>query len=99
MSDVRINQTGLAAAQEKRFIKSLRRMDIVLFIVAAVISMDTIGSMASGGLGSVSWGVILVLVFMVPYAMLFAETGSAFPEEGGPYQWTKFAFGLSLIHI
>jgi amino acid transporter len=96
MSDVRINQTGLAAAQEKRFIKSLRRMDIVLFIVAAVISMDTIGSMASGGLGSVSWGVILVVIFMVPYAMLFAETGATFPEEGGPYQWTKFAFGRLL---
>ena len=87
------NQTELAAEQSKRFIKSLRRADIVLFIVAAVISMDTIGSIASGGLQSVGWGVILVLVFMVPYAMLFAETGSTFPEEGGPYQWVKFAFG------
>ena len=87
------NQTDLAAQQSKRFIKSLRRADIILFIVAAVISMDTIGTMASGGLQSVVWGAILVLFFMVPYAMLFAETGSTFPEEGGPYQWTKFAFG------
>jgi len=87
------NQTDLAAQQSKRFIKSLRRADIILFIVAAVISMDTIGTMASGGLQSVVWGAILVLFFMVPYAMLFAETGSTFPEEGGHYQWTKFAFG------
>jgi len=50
------NQTELAAEQSKRFIKSLRRADIVLFIVAAVISMDTIGSIASGGLQSVGWG-------------------------------------------
>lgn len=86
-------QTELAYEQSKRFIKSLGRADIVLFIVAAVISMDTIGSIASGGLQSVAWGVILIAVFMIPYAMLFAETGSTFPEEGGPYQWVKFAFG------
>ncbi len=86
-------QTELAQQQSKRFIKSLRRVDIVLFIVAAVISMDTIGTIASGGLQSLAWGFVLVVVFMVPYSMLFAETGSTFPEEGGPYQWTKFAFG------
>ncbi len=86
-------QTALAAAQEKRLIKSLGYADIVLFIVAAVISMDTIGTIASGGLASVGWAAILILVFMIPYSMLFAETGSAFPEEGGPYQWVKFSFG------
>jgi len=87
------DQTDLAAQQEKRFVKSLDRLDIVLFIVAAVISMDTIGSIAAGGLQSVGWGLILIVTFMIPYSMLFAETGSSFPEEGGPYQWVKFAFG------
>jgi len=86
-------QSRLAAEQESRFIKSLGRADIVLFIVAAVISIDTIGTMAAGGLATVGWMAILVVVFMVPYAMLFAETGSAFPEEGGPYQWVTHSFG------
>jgi amino acid transporter len=88
-----LQQTELAFEQSKRFVKSLRRIDIMWFIVAAVISMDTIGSIAAGGLGSLSWGLILIAIFMIPYAMLFAETGSTFPEEGGPYQWVKFAFG------
>ncbi len=51
--------TELAATQERRLIKTLRRGDIVLFIVAAVISVDTIGVMASGGprgcCGRYSW--------------------------------------------
>jgi len=39
--------TSLAAKQEKRLVKSLGRIDIILFIVAAYISLDTIGSVAA----------------------------------------------------
>lgn len=85
--------TSLAATQEKRLIKSLARIDIILFIIAAYISLDTIGSIAAGGTQSLFWAVFLVLTFMIPYALIMAETGSAFPEEGGPYQWVKFAYG------
>ena len=42
-----VQATKLALAQEKKFIKSLRRSDVVLFIVAAVIALDTIGTIAS----------------------------------------------------
>jgi amino acid transporter len=85
--------TTLAAEQEKRLIKSLGRPDIILFIIAAYISLDTIGTIATGGSQSLLWAVVIVLTFMAPIAMLMAETGSAFPEEGGPYQWVKFAYG------
>jgi amino acid transporter len=33
------------------------------------------------------------VVFFVPSALLFAELGTAFPEEGGPYICTRLAFG------
>jgi amino acid transporter len=85
--------TELAATQEGRLIKTLRRGDIVLFIVAAVISVDTIGVMASGGPEGLLWAIFLAGAFLVPSAMIFAETGGAFTEEGGPYQWVKYAFG------
>jgi len=91
--DPRLQQTTFAVQQETRLVKVLARLDIVYFIVAAVISMDTIGTIASGGLNSLTWGAILVVTFMAPYAMLVAETAAAFTQEGGPYQWTKFAFG------
>ena len=32
-------------------------------------------------------------MFFIPSALLFAELGTAFPEEGGPYVWTRLAFG------
>jgi amino acid transporter len=86
-------QTALAVEQEKKLVKSLKRSDIVLFIVAAVIALDTIGTIASGGLENLFWGVFMVATFMIPFSMIFAETGGAFPQEGGPYQWVKFAYG------
>ena len=85
--------TSLAAQQEKRLVKSLGRLDIVLFIIAAYISLDTIGTIAVGGSQSLFWAIFIVITFMIPNALLMAETGSAFPEEGGPYQWVKFAYG------
>ena len=36
---------------------------------------------------------IMAVVFFIPSALLFAELGTAFPEEGGPYVWTRLAFG------
>ena len=73
--------TSLAAKQEKRLVKSLGRMDIILFIIAAFISLDTIGSIASGGSQSLFWAIFLVITFMIPNALIMAETGSAFPED------------------
>ena len=86
-------QTTLAALQQTRLRRTLGRADIVFFIVAAVISVDTIGLMASGGGEGVLWASFLAVVFLVPYAFIFSETSAAFPAEGGPYFWVKLAFG------
>jgi Amino acid permease len=40
-----------------------------------------------------TWLILLAIVFVLPYALLMAEVGSAFTQEGGPYEWTKLAFG------
>ncbi|HWU33377.1 MAG TPA: APC family permease [Marmoricola sp.] len=74
--------------------KSLGRLDLIFFTIAATLSIDTIGAIASGGGGqSLIWGVVIAATFLVPYAFITAELGSAFPQEGGPYYWVKFAFG------
>ena len=91
--DQNIHLTSLAAEQEKKLVKSLGRVDIILFIIAAYISLDTIGTIAVGGTQSLFWAIFIVVTFMIPNALMMAETGSAFPEEGGPYQWVKFAYG------
>ncbi|MCX6449960.1 MAG: amino acid permease, partial [Actinobacteria bacterium] len=92
-NNINTQSTALAKSQEKRFIKSLARIDITLFIVAAIISLDTIATIATGGAQSLFWAIFVAFTFLIPIAMLMAETGSAFPEEGGLYQWVKFAYG------
>ena len=32
-------------------------------------------------------------MYLIPYGMIIAEMGSAFPVEGGPYAWARMAFG------
>ena len=55
--------------------------------------MDTIATVAQGGGQAFTWMMVFAVVFFVPQALLFAELGSAFPQEGGPYYWTRLAFG------
>ncbi|MFE1955807.1 APC family permease [Streptomyces sp. NPDC059524] len=73
--------------------RSLKRFDITAMAIAAVISFDTVGQIATGGGEAVTWTAALALFFLIPYALLFAETGAAFPQEGGPYVWVKLALG------
>ncbi|MFE0381411.1 APC family permease [Streptomyces inhibens] len=73
--------------------RSLRRFDIMAIGVAAVISFDVIGQIASGGGQAVTWIAVVAVAFLLPYALIFAETGAAFPQEGGPYVWVEVAFG------
>ncbi|WP_338693002.1 APC family permease [Streptomyces sp. Q6] len=73
--------------------RSLKRFDITAMAIAAVISFDTVGQIATGGGEAATWTAVIALFFLIPYALLFAETGAAFPQEGGPYVWVKLALG------
>ncbi|MGW8374893.1 APC family permease [Streptomyces sp. ODS28] len=81
------------AAPVPQLRRSLRRFDIMAMGVAAVISFDVLGQLATGGGEAVTWTAVLALLFLLPYALLFAETGAAYPQEGGPYVWVRLAFG------
>jgi glutamate:GABA antiporter len=83
----------LAAGPRRRLRRCLRRFDMVLFTLCALISVDTLGQVASFGAATFTWIVILSLSFLLPYGLLIAEVGSAFTAEGGPYAWIKRSFG------
>jgi len=85
--------TALALAEKSKLKKSLRRFDMVFFTVCAFVGLDTLGTVASNGAQGFTWLVVLAIVFVLPYALLMAEVGSAFTQEGGPYEWSKMAFG------
>lgn len=88
-----LGATKLAVEQEKRLVRTLTRLDTIFLIVAAVIALDVVAQVASYGGETFTWSIIIAIFFLVPMAMIFAETGAAFTQEGGPYQWVKYAFG------
>jgi amino acid transporter len=73
--------------------KHFGRFDILFFLICTLVGVDTIGTVANKGAEAFSWMMIMALVFFIPSALLFAELGTAFPEEGGPYLWVRLAFG------
>jgi glutamate:GABA antiporter len=84
----------LATAEESaKLQRRFGRFDILFFLICTIVGVDTIASVASSGGEAFTWMLIFAVVFFVPQALLFAELGSAFPQEGGPYMWTRLAFG------
>jgi amino acid transporter len=79
--------------QRSRLRRDLRRLDVLFFLICTLVGLDTIGSVAAQGPQGLTWMAILALVFFLPYGLLVAELGSAFPVQGGPYVWTRLAFG------
>ena len=85
--------TALAVEEKKHLVKSLRRFDMVFFTLCAFVGLDTLGTVASNGAQGFTWLALLAVLFVAPYALLMAEVGSTFTQEGGPYEWVKLAFG------
>lgn len=85
--------TALAAEQQAHLHKTLRRFDIVFLLIAAVVGLETLGQVSTFGAEAFTWALVLAVFFLVPYGLIFAETGAAFSEEGGAYTWVRDAFG------
>lgn len=71
----------------------LRRFDVLALLICTIVGLDTLGSVAAQGPQGLLWMGVLAVVFLLPYGLLVAELSGAFPFEGGPYVWTKLAFG------
>lgn len=92
------NKEDVSAVQNLR--KSLGRLDMIFLTVAATIGIDTIAQIAGlGGAQAFTWAVVLVVTFMFPYALVMAELGSTFSQEGGPYVWVRLAFGKAAAAV
>jgi amino acid transporter len=86
--------TSSAVLEEKQKLRrEFKYLDMIFYTLAALIGLDTIGAFASFGAQSFTWLVISAITFLVPYALLTAELGSTFTQEGGMYEWCKMAGG------
>ena len=91
--------TALARREKGKLRVLIGRMDALAMILCALIGFDTFGKLTSEGAQSITWLLFMGVVFFVPYALLCAELGTAFPVEGGPYVWVKMAFGRFVAAI
>lgn len=93
-------QTTASALREKiKLRRHFRRFDMVFYLICTVVTLDTIAAVASDGAQGFTWLLFLAVFFFLPYAPSIAELGSAFPQEGGPYVWTRLAFGRPLAAV
>jgi amino acid transporter len=73
--------------------RSLGVGDMTLFTVSAILLLDTLAASASIGVSSITWWVLLAILFFIPYGLISAELGTTYPEQGGIYAWVRDAFG------
>jgi glutamate:GABA antiporter len=93
--DVNIREiTSSAVLEEKKKLKKeFNYVDMIFYTLAALIGLDTLGAFAANGSQALTWLVISSITFLIPYALLTAELGSTFTQEGGMYVWCKMAGG------
>ena len=64
-----------------------------MFSVCAIVVLDGLGAIASIGVSALAWTVIILAGFFIPYGLITAELGAAYPQEGGLFVWIRRAFG------
>jgi glutamate:GABA antiporter len=80
-------------AERSKLRRELGRLDAICLLIAAIVVLDTLGAVAEGGAQTLTWLVVVAALFFVPAGLVIAELGAAFPNQGGPYVWTRLAFG------
>src|SRR6476619_1818234 len=95
-----VEHTTTAALEEKSKLKKhFGRFDMLFFLLCTLVGLDTLGAVSTNGAQAFTWLAFLGIFFFLPYALLTAELGSTFHEEGGAYIWTKLAFGRFVASI
>ncbi len=66
---------------------------LVMINLLAIGSLNNLPSVATVGLSSVSYYLLALLLFFLPYSLITAELASGYSEESGIYVWVRDAFG------
>jgi amino acid transporter len=71
----------------------LGRFDLTIFLIAALVNLNSIPVVAGAGSIAVLFWLFGFFLFFLPQGIAVIELSSRFPEEGGIYRWSKIAFG------
>ncbi|MFV0424879.1 MAG: APC family permease [Bacilli bacterium] len=73
--------------------KKVNLFKMITFTVCGIIVLDTFVAPAAMGVSSITIWIITAIFFFIPYGLINAELGAAYPEDGGIFVWVKRAFG------
>lgn len=67
--------------------------EMVLFTVCGILVIDTFVAPAIIGVSSITIWLLTAILFFIPYGLINAELGAAYPEDGGIFNWVNRAYG------
>ena len=73
--------------------RSLGFVDVVLFFVIACTNLQWVAFTAAAGPSSLLVWLIGCASMFIPLSIVVVYLSSRYPDEGGFYKWTKYAFG------
>ena len=73
--------------------KVLGFWDLAFFSFCAIFGLEAIATSAAIGPSAISWWLVCIIGYFLPFGFIAAELGSAYPEQGGIYVWIKNALG------
>jgi len=79
------------ATPERKRVLGLR--DATLFTLSAILVVDTLTASAAIGVQTIGWWILAIVFFLIPSALITAELGTTYPDQGGIYSWVKRAYG------
>ena len=84
----------ITGSNDKRLLKrDLGFFDLTLFYSAGGLSLRWIATAAAAGPSTILIWIFACLCFFVPLAASVIELSARYPQEGGLYIWTQYAFG------
>ena len=74
-------------------VKKLKAKDLFLGIIVLMLFLDTAMSSSTLGFSTITWYLLLTVIFFLPMALITSELGSTYPSDGGLYHWVKISLG------
>ena len=75
--------------------KQFRLADVILSVICVVFVAEAAAPVASIGNSQYFWWIFMIIAFLLPYGLIAAELGTAYPGNGGLYDWIHAAFPAS----
>ncbi|MDR3307864.1 MAG: APC family permease [Coriobacteriales bacterium] len=73
--------------------KKFSLFNAILMVICVVFVAEAAPAVASMGNSQYIWWLLLIILFLVPYGLISSELSTAFPDDGGLYDWVRLAFG------